>query len=257
VGLFHAGTDWSYNRQKREDVCNENASLIVAEEVPGFDAIFTGHDHQVHNFYATNREGGMALILGPGSKAENVAVATVEYTRRTVDRKLKFTITPAIVSMTGYLPILRSQTVSRRTPPVSKNSSPAVSARTHMPFPPGTLSSAIPNSWVSSTVCSSRSAARRFHSRAPLRPDAQIAAGPVTVRDLFKLYPYENLLYTMKLTGAEIDGYLEYSYANWMNDAYNAADTCSASHRRIETPRSSRRTLTISTPQAGSIIRST
>ena len=35
--------------------------------------------------------------------------------------------------------------------------------------------------------------------------------------DMFNLYKYENLLYTMKLTGKEIKDFLEMSYALWTN----------------------------------------
>ena len=34
---------------------------------------------------------------------------------------------------------------------------------------------------------------------------------------MFKLYKYENLLYTMELTGAQIDDFLEYSYGGWFD----------------------------------------
>lgn len=34
---------------------------------------------------------------------------------------------------------------------------------------------------------------------------------------MFSLYKYENMLYTMNLTGAEIKGFLEESYAMWTN----------------------------------------
>jgi 2',3'-cyclic-nucleotide 2'-phosphodiesterase/3'-nucleotidase len=52
---------------------------------------------------------------------------------------------------------------------------------------------------------------------APLSFDVEIRKGPVTVGDMFKLYKYENLLYTMTLTGEEVQKYLEYSYAAWFN----------------------------------------
>ena len=47
--------------------------------------------------------------------------------------------------------------------------------------------------------------------------DASIEAGPVTVADMFKLYRYENQLYVMRLTGAEIRRHLEMSYDLWVN----------------------------------------
>jgi 2',3'-cyclic-nucleotide 2'-phosphodiesterase/3'-nucleotidase len=50
---------------------------------------------------------------------------------------------------------------------------------------------------------------------APLSFDATIEQGNVYMRDMFKLYSYENLLYIMNLSGQEIKDYLEYSYGLW------------------------------------------
>jgi 2',3'-cyclic-nucleotide 2'-phosphodiesterase/3'-nucleotidase len=52
---------------------------------------------------------------------------------------------------------------------------------------------------------------------APLSFDVSIDKGPVTVGDMFKLYRYENMLYTMSMKGEEILKYLEYSYSGWFN----------------------------------------
>ena len=52
---------------------------------------------------------------------------------------------------------------------------------------------------------------------APLSFRSVIEKGPVYVRDMFKLYRFENFLYTFSLTGKEIDDYLEFSYAGWYN----------------------------------------
>jgi 2',3'-cyclic-nucleotide 2'-phosphodiesterase/3'-nucleotidase len=56
---------------------------------------------------------------------------------------------------------------------------------------------------------------------APLSFNAQIDSGKVFVKDMFKLYKYENFLYTIELTGEEIDDYLEYSYSGWFNTMQN------------------------------------
>ena len=47
--------------------------------------------------------------------------------------------------------------------------------------------------------------------------DVNILKGAVTVGDMFKLYRFENMLYTMNITGAEIIKYLEYSYSDWLS----------------------------------------
>jgi len=41
---------------------------------------------------------------------------------------------------------------------------------------------------------------------------------------MFNLYKYENLLYTIKMTGKEIKNYLEYSYGKWLNQMKNGND---------------------------------
>jgi 2',3'-cyclic-nucleotide 2'-phosphodiesterase/3'-nucleotidase len=41
---------------------------------------------------------------------------------------------------------------------------------------------------------------------------------------MFNLYRYENLLYTLELTGKEIKNYLEFSYSLWFNQMKNEND---------------------------------
>ncbi|MEA3450895.1 MAG: 5'-nucleotidase, partial [Bacteroidota bacterium] len=50
---------------------------------------------------------------------------------------------------------------------------------------------------------------------APLSFDSTIKKGTVYVRDMFKLYKFDNLLYIIWLTGKEIKDYLEFSYGQW------------------------------------------
>lgn len=51
---------------------------------------------------------------------------------------------------------------------------------------------------------------------APLTYNKKIAAGGLVYNDLFALYPYENQLFVIKMTGREIKDYLEYSYDGWI-----------------------------------------
>ena len=41
---------------------------------------------------------------------------------------------------------------------------------------------------------------------------------------MFKLYKFENLLYTLKMSGQEVKDYLEFSYGNWFNQMKDAND---------------------------------
>lgn len=47
---------------------------------------------------------------------------------------------------------------------------------------------------------------------APLNYNGKVSAGNVSYNDLYTIYPYENQLYVLRLTGKEIKDYLEYSY---------------------------------------------
>jgi 2',3'-cyclic-nucleotide 2'-phosphodiesterase/3'-nucleotidase len=77
IGLFHAGVDPGYAGQDVANPLNENASRLVAEQVEGFDIIFVGHDHRKWNFRVASPSGDSVLILGAGSRAEELAVATI------------------------------------------------------------------------------------------------------------------------------------------------------------------------------------
>lgn len=51
---------------------------------------------------------------------------------------------------------------------------------------------------------------------APLTFNGTVPGGTVSVRDLFSIYPFENQLYVLKMSGREILSYLERSYAQWI-----------------------------------------
>ena len=51
---------------------------------------------------------------------------------------------------------------------------------------------------------------------APLTFNKDINAGKLIYNDLFSIYPYENQLFVVRLTGDEIRKCLEYSYDSWI-----------------------------------------
>jgi 2',3'-cyclic-nucleotide 2'-phosphodiesterase/3'-nucleotidase len=58
----------------------------------------------------------------------------------------------------------------------------------------------------------------------PLSFNTTIDSGWIRVGDMFKLYHYENFIYTMELTGQEVKDYLEYSFGNWFNQMKDGSD---------------------------------
>lgn len=52
---------------------------------------------------------------------------------------------------------------------------------------------------------------------APLTFDGTVKPGVLAYNDLFTIYPFENQLYVVRMSGQEIKDYLEYSYRYWIN----------------------------------------
>ena len=59
---------------------------------------------------------------------------------------------------------------------------------------------------------------------ATLLIDGKVPAGKIRYQDIRKVYPYENKLVVLRLTGAEILKYLEASYEAWINTVANPSD---------------------------------
>ena len=64
---------------------------------------------------------------------------------------------------------------------------------------------------------------------APLSSRGVIEKGVVNYQDLTTIYPFENLLYVMELSGKQIKDFLEFSYEGWINKStptynYDSAD---------------------------------
>jgi len=51
---------------------------------------------------------------------------------------------------------------------------------------------------------------------APLSFNSVVKAGDVVFNDMFKIYPFENQLFVLELTGREIRNLLEFSYNRWI-----------------------------------------
>lgn len=217
IGLFHAGTDYTYSGYTEDDRLNPNGSLLVAQRVPGFDLIFTGHDHQTHNDVVVNLAGEEVLVVGGNNAARSVGSATVFMDYDPVSGLWDTDLTGEVIDGTA-LP------VDPEFVRVFSDTKEEVKAYVNKPI--GTFTKTIT---TRDSMFGDSAFVDLIHQvqleitdadvsfAAPLSLDAEISEGEVYVRDMFLLYKYENLLYTMELTGAQIDDFLEYSYQYWMD----------------------------------------
>jgi len=224
VGLFHAGVDETYSGSA-DQKSNENASKLVAQRVEGFDVIFTGHDHQDTDMVVQSPSGKEVVIVGAMNGGRSVAVATVgfsfdaasgSYVVDSVDGETVAmdTYAPHAELMAKYQPVVKEVTdwVSRKVGTISET----ISSRDSM-FGDSKFVDLIHQIQLEKTGA-------ELSISAPLSLDATIKQGPVYVRDMFSLYPYENLLFTMEMTGREIKAFLEYSYEKWFNQMKSLDD---------------------------------
>lgn len=224
IGLFHSGVDYTYGNQSIDDEKNENASKIVAQRVPGFDIIFAGHDHHGWNFKEKNINGDEVQILGASSSARDASVANVMLTFDKVNKTWKKEITGEIVESKNFvadkdfLKNFNSQfiEVKKYVSKVIGTFTESISSRDAL-FGNSSFTDLINQVQLEETGAD-------ISFTSPLSLNSKIDKGEINVGTMFKLYRYENFLYTMKLTGKEIKDYLEYSYNLWFNQMKDEND---------------------------------
>lgn len=219
IGVFHSGKD----AVAISDKYNENASVTIAKNVPGFDILFIGHDHLRERFKVENIEGDSVLIMDPGSRADVVANVDVKVTLKDgkiTDKKItgvlsnvdKYGVDEEFVKRFALQYNTVKDFVSRK---IGRFVS-SISTKTAY-FGPSAFIDFIHLMQLQLTGAD-------ISFVAPLSYDAEISEGDITVADMFNLYKFENMLYTMKLSGKEIKGFMEMSYALWTNQMKSPED---------------------------------
>lgn len=218
VGLFHAGPEGN----KLDNVV-ENGSGNVAKSVPGFDVVFMGHDHARRNEKVVNVEGDSVLLIDPANMSK--VVSEVTFTIKKQDGKVvSKQVEGKLVNMDGYAPDADFMNIFQGAYDttmdfVSRNIGRiehTISSKEAF-FGPSAFVDLIHQLQLDITGAD-------ISFCAPLSAYAEIKKGDICVSDMFNLYKYENLLYTMKLTGKEIKDFLEMSYALWTNQMQSPDD---------------------------------
>ena len=218
-GLFHSGRDGGIVDQRGE----ENATAAVAREVPGFDIIFFGHDHQVHNEWIKNKEGKEVLIIDPSCYVKNVAEAQIELTYKD-GRLTKKDIKGEIVSVLDEA--VDEQMVSHFQSQIDEVKKYVERRIGRFERPIYTRESFFGNAAFTDLIHNLQMQITKadISFNAPLSFNTVIEAGAVTQADMFKLYRFENLLFMLRMTGEEVRKHLEFSYDMWTNTMKSPED---------------------------------
>ena len=205
------------------DLPVENAAALVAQQVPGIDAILFGHAHiDVPERFVTNVKTGKQVVMSePKNWGQRLSVfdLELEFVRGSwqVAHSRALTVnTNTVMDDPAFVGIVRDQhaaVVKYMNTPVA-NSTEAMSAAEACWKDTAILDyvNEVQVATVAAAVAGTPEASLPVISiAAPFNRAASFPAGPVTIRDVAGLYIYDNTLMASVLTGAQVKDFLEYS----------------------------------------------
>ncbi|MET7741397.1 5'-nucleotidase C-terminal domain-containing protein [Streptomyces sp. NPDC005385] len=212
----------------------ENSAALVAQQVPGIDAILVGHAHlEIPELKVTNTASGKTVVLSePLAFAERMSVFDVElvlergcWRVESVAASVRNTnavaddprITRLLKDEHDVVVAYVNQVVGTATETLT-----TVEAR-FKDAPIIDLITRVQEDVVRAALVGTPYASLPVIAQAsPFSRTSEIPAGDVTIRDLSSLYVYDNTLVAKVLTGAQVRAYLEYSANYFVRTAAGA-----------------------------------
>ncbi len=187
-------------------LASENVMARVAREVPGIDLIVFGHSHR--EVADTSING--VLLVQPRNWATSVAVATITL-EKAAEKWMVRSRRGVVVPVRGQAEAPAVTRVVARAHAAALRYSNEVIGRTEVAW--RTDSARVRDMPLIDLIQSVQmkvtgadlSIASAFSLDAELRP------GPITVAQIAQLYPYENSLRAVRLSGAQVRAFLEHS----------------------------------------------
>ncbi|MGW0700596.1 bifunctional metallophosphatase/5'-nucleotidase [Streptomyces sp. NPDC002867] len=201
----------------------ENAAGLVAEQVPGIDAILVGHAHtEIAEYFVANKETGKQVVLSEPLKwgqrltlfdfdlvwekgrwtVEKVGAQVLNSNTVAEDEEITRLLGDEHQKVVAYVnQVIGTSTVTMSTADAPWKDEPIIDLINHVQAE--TVKAALAGGqWAALPVLSQASCFSRT---------AAIPAGDVTIRDAAGLYPFENTLEARLMTGAQLKEYLEFS----------------------------------------------
>ena len=203
----HSGFDEpsSYDTTATE-VPSENVAARIAREVPGVDLIVYGHSHKEQ----VGATIGQTLLIQPKNWATSVAIAHLTLTRSagrwTVTNKRSSVVqaaghseSAAVVAVTDAS---HRETVAYVTAPIGTTAERWSTDSARLRDTP----------LIDFILETERKAAGAdLASTAAFSTDLVVNPGPISIAQVAQLYPYENTLRAVRITGRQLRDYLELS----------------------------------------------
>ncbi|TLS40940.1 twin-arginine translocation signal domain-containing protein [Streptomyces montanus] len=213
----------------------ENSAALVAQQVPGIDAILVGHAHvEIPELKVTNEKTGKTVVLSePLAYAERLSLFDFEL----VFEKGKWTVESVAASVRNSNSVADDPRITRllkdehdvvvayvnQVVGTATETLTTVEAR-YKDAPIIDLITRVQEDVVRAALAGTEYASLPVISQAsPFSRTSEIPAGEVTIRDLSSLYVYDNTLVAKVMTGAQVRAYLEYSAEYFVRTAAGAA----------------------------------
>ena len=207
VVTVHSGLDEpsSYDTVTTR-VPSENVAARIAREIPGIDVVVYGHSHKE----MPQLKIGTTLLVQPKNWATSVGIGHLRVVRsgggwRVADSR------STVVQATGHAEqtsvLAATDESHRRT--VAYANTPIGSTPVAWRGDSARLRDTPLIDFILETE--RKAAGADLASTAAFTLDGSLDAGPVTVAELARLYPYDNTLRAVKISGKQLRDYLEFS----------------------------------------------
>ncbi|MEU1073812.1 MULTISPECIES: 5'-nucleotidase C-terminal domain-containing protein [unclassified Streptomyces] len=201
----------------------ENAAALVAQQVPGIDAILVGHAHtEIPEYRVANKETGKEVVLSEPLKwgqrltvfdfdlvwekgrwtVEKAGAKVLDSSTAVEDPKIVRLLSDEHRKVVAYVnQVIGTSKAAMSTAEAAWKDEPIID-----------LINAVQTDTVKAALAGGAYAALPVLSQAScFSRTAVIPAGQVTIKDAAGLYPFENTLEARVLTGAQLKDYLEFS----------------------------------------------
>ncbi len=213
VGLFHAGLHPSSGQPGwPAEIPEENPCLQIARELPELDVILTGHEHRLYNSQQARDPAVRALkpvVLMAGSHARHLGVVRLSFGRT----KNSWTLLEKKAHIESLRDVPEDPAFRTMLEPYHHRVLAYVNSKIgtaeadissrYSRFQDGPFLDLIHRAQLHVTRA-------RVSLAASFTTSFVLRKGPVRVRDVYALYPFENYLYVVIMSGAQLKAHLEW-----------------------------------------------
>lgn len=182
----------------------ESQGMDLFNTLHGVDVVVAAHDHSPYSenrdsmvlVNAGSRAGYVGLVTVSAGDGKTLAAKTVRLDKKAVDQKMEAAFSEDFAAVKAFT---NRQIGTLETTMLTRDAYKGMCDYINLIH---TVQLSVPEAEISFA--------------APLTYNGTIKSGPIVFNDLLTIYPYENQMFVVRLTGDEIQKFLEFSYDRWI-----------------------------------------